>query len=395
MNISRIDSGVIRARVVDAAAGPHAFVVGQQMTGRVVEILSDRSLLLTLGSRQVIAQSSVPLQKGQAIAVSVTKGGPTVELKLQAPVLPDQPNAQRNYELASMLNALGQSVAPSPGYDQEAIRAVLGMLSDAAAASALKSSDANALQRMFQPLMPGADREAMAVALKQWLKNSGMLFEARVREVLAADPQASPEKVMEALAADLKVIVARIMSAVENVGAERVRGHSGGGYDSVAALIGHKTGQTESSPAWLAERLLAQQAEFAYRWVADGVVAFEVPVNLPEETAQAHVRFHREPTEKEGTPGPAHIDLFVETARLGPIAASARWMGRAVDATVVVEREPARDVLLARVDELKEPLGTMFARVSVDVLVGRVRRPSRTDSEHHDLPGGSVLSVRA
>jgi hypothetical protein len=245
------------------------------------------------------------------------------------------------------------------------------------------------------------DRRALTDALLDWLKNAQTLLEARVRTLAAVPPSASLEQAARTLAGDLQDLFGRLFAPPPDRAAARtstlVQEAGVRPEDGAAAPVPTSETQTiamSGRPEWLVERLLSQQAEFAYRWVAEGVLSFDVPVALPGRATQARVRFHREPPTEGDVPGPARLDLFVETDRLGPIAVTARWLGSKFDAMLVVEREAAREVLAERVAELTSPLGAVFKQVEVEVRVGRVRRPSRTSEERPEMPGGSVLSVR-
>ena len=266
MEISRDNLAIVRAVAADASALAEALVAGQRLNGRVVQLLVGNAALLAFGDRRLVAETRVPLSPGQLISVEVMKGGPAIELRLEPSVLPSTPAGDHAYALAALLTALSRPRTEAPVDLGAFLRALAQMPS--ADGRGQPHPLATALAQALRPLFPSEGRDAVEAALRRWWRDGGLLFEAHVRQAVAAGTGSTPEQALATVRSDLKVLLGQIAEAV-------AAGRLPDGAESVAA---------EQQTA-LAARLLGQQVEFAYQWVAHGVVTFEVPVGMPETVA--------------------------------------------------------------------------------------------------------------
>ncbi len=126
-------------------------------------------------------------------------------------VLPADPVAARAYDLAAVLNALAEPGGqPQPAVGQRAGAIPAAVMALRAAAELLPQPAAEALGRVLQPIVPDPAGKVTADAVRDRLRNSGVLFEAHVRGLLEGDPQMSADRVAAALPDDLRVLLSRL-----------------------------------------------------------------------------------------------------------------------------------------------------------------------------------------
>jgi hypothetical protein len=148
----------------------------------------------------------------------------------------------------------------------------------------------------------------------------------------------------------------------------------------------------------LAADVLARQAQFGLQWLAEGVVAFEVPVRLPSGDARATLRVRRDrDTGRETGDAPAFSVTFrVTSPMFGIVDTRASWRGGALSATISVERESTRAWLEPELASLVDALRGTFPRVTADLKVDPRRAQEPVDAPPlPNLPAGSIVSVRA
>jgi hypothetical protein len=296
-----------------------------------------------------------------------------------------------------------------------------------AASTFLPPTDAEALIRALLPLMSGRSGEAPALGppgteaarstlvpsgevsapflaaesltpavIRQGVRDSGLFFEARLRELLEASPPVRPEQALTILQSDAKTLLARLASAASSSAqlpgevAQQIL--QSGDRAPLVALPALAEGLRMA-----ADGLLAQQLETAYRWVNDGSLTFGIPLRLPDGQQTVLVQFRRNPDSAApaGTAGGLGVSIHVDSPVFGPVHATARWRGQSVQAAFFVEREAARAALEGQVERLRAGLGSSFTSVSVDVSVDPARAGvPQPPADPQTLPGGSIVSVR-
>jgi hypothetical protein len=378
VDVSRVASSVLRA-VADGTTRGDAFVVGQHLSGRVLQAMADGMLLIALGDRRVLAENrgAVPLAVGQEIAVEVLQAGEAIELRLEPAVLPSTVAGEQNYRLAAALNALAGGRGVSGASDSSAgFVALLRALGGGAESTPALDGAAAAVARAMDAVSADAPARALATELRAWIREGGLLFESHLRAAL--ERGRTPEEALAELCNDLKVLLGELARAS-------------------ADSSGPVSEQLKEMQDGVANGLLQRQAEFAYRWLTSGTAVFDVPVRSPEAERHVEIRVNRE---REGggagKPGRFRVVVFVPSDLLGSIEATLTWLPGRLDASFAVERASTADELRGALSPLSERLGLVFAAVSLDVAVEAerfVRR--RSDDAPPPLPGGSVVSVRA
>jgi hypothetical protein len=259
------------------------------------------------------------------------------------------------------------------------------------AALALPAAEAAAWDGVVRPLdaeggMRGAD------AVRHWLRNAGMLLERHLRALLEADPDVPPQRAVADIGPDLRMLIARLQRAGQPPSsAEAINALEPPPADTAAAAASPR-----SAADAVSERLLAEQLRVAREWLETGAIVFEIPIRLGNRDAGAAVRFRRERTSAGVEPGggPCTLALQVDSEALGAVQATVRWQGRSCHAAFFVERPEAVTVLEGHLYSLREGLGNVFSKVTLDVALDPVRA-RRSPPEPPQPPGpGSVVSVR-
>lgn len=397
MDPGRVDASLLRTLVVDPSAASRTFVPGQHLTGRVLQALGDQQFMLAFGDRQVVAQSALPLVPGQEIAVEVMKAGPRVELRLEQPILPASPSSDHTYALATVLQALKTTEGAGAGAlapDGAALLQALGALQQAGRTS-VPVPQAEALARLLQPLALTGNSAGLAAAVRDLFENSGLLFEARVRAVLASVPGATLDQVLATLQTDLKTLLGRL--ARDAAAGPKTGGTLDQELARGAASMDTAARTLVDQQSAFANQFLARQADFALRWLADGTVRFDLPVRLPGGDARVAIRLRRDrdADAEPGQPPAFSITLRLDQEALGAIEARARWWGSTVQAVFHVARDATRDLLRSELDSLTERLSAVFTNVTADVRVDATAlRDDAGPEPLPELPGGSIVNVR-
>jgi hypothetical protein len=378
VDISTVASSVLRA-VADGATRGDAFVVGQHLTGRVLQAMADGMLLIALGDRRVVAENrgAVPLAVGQEIAVEVLQAGESIELRLEPAALPTTGAGAQNYKLAAALNALGGGRGGSePAASGAGLAALLRAFGGGGETTPAFDGAATAVARALDALPADAPAAALATALRAWMREGGLLFESHLRAAL--ERGRTPDEALAELCKDLKVLLGELARA---------------SADSTGPASEHLREMQDG----VANGLLQRQAEFAYRWLTSGTAVFDVPVRDTDSERHVEIRVNRErEAGGAGKPGRYRVVVFVPSDVLGSIEATLTWRPGRLDASFAVERASTADELRATLSPLSDRLGQVFSAVSLDVAVDAERFVRRqTDEAPQPLPGGSVLSVRA
>ncbi len=201
MQILPIDPSFQRA-ILQGNAGPEGLnlTLGQRIVATILKVNSEGELLLDLGTQKLWARSALPFVEGQEIRLRVNQDGPIVQLQLLDIA---SESSVENYDLAAVLQAGDKTAAAS--LNPEKLLAALGELikSDVRSLSAPQSEQ---LKALLEPLTVSADSRTLVPQLKNQLENSGIFFEAKLRNVLEA-LSSSPEGALQKLGSDLKVLV--------------------------------------------------------------------------------------------------------------------------------------------------------------------------------------------
>ena len=386
---ARIETGWLRAVAVDTAVLVRALEPGQRLVGRVLQVTGENQFLLSFGDRRMIAQSALPLVPGQPITVEVVKTGALVELRMlqaaqQATAQLSPAQLDERLALAALITAVrqdGQTTTSTAQVDPQAVlRALLALKQPGR--SGLPTQDLDRLASLLSPVPTDAPPAALAGALRAAFERGGLLFEARLRQMLDANPGLSPEQTLEQLKDDARVLLGRVLA-----GSVTEQGDAAGGAQPGAG-----------KPEVLVAQMLARQAEMGLHWVADGTLRLDVPVRLPSGDAEASILVRRDP-EHETTPAasPAFSVTFrITSPMFGAVDTRASWRGRSFQATISVERDDTRVWLDGQLESLKRGLASTFSEVHADVRVDPARALGpASDDDLPDLPSGSIVNVRA
>jgi len=297
--------------------------------------------------------------------------------------------AEKNLQLAAVLAAVDTQTVVPAGAAPLAVSALLSL-----AGSRLAEEDRAFLGRMLQALIPRRAGEG-GEAIRERVEAGGLLLEARIRQVLAQQPSGDVREVLQALGPDVRVLLGRLLREPARIALAGEQAAVGDGQEATpaASVAGRATTQAGA----VAERILGQQLELAYRWMADGVLTFDVTVRLPGEETRATVQFQqeREAAGSGARAGASSVSVHVDSSTLGPIEATARWQDASCQAVCYVSTEAALAALRGESPSLHGGLSAVFPRASVDVVLDpsrAARRPSGFPPG--PLPGGSVVSVR-
>jgi hypothetical protein len=244
------------------------------------------------------------------------------------------------------------------------------------------------------PVASGADGGA---AIRERVEAGGATLEARLRGVIEQHPALDSTQLLRHVGPDVRIVLGRLL---ERGVAERpsalaadATGRAPGAMDEAAPAA-----QALAQADGVAGRILAQQLELAYRWMTEGVLAFDVAVRLPGEETRASVQFQRERegSAAEARSGACSISVHVDSTALGAIEATARWQGPSCHAVCYVSTDGARAALVGQAASFQSALAAVFPNTSVEVVLDPARAARRPSGFPPDpLPGGSVVSVRA
>lgn len=326
---------------------------------------------------------------GPGAPVSAAQQGPTVPLPPPSTIASDAALSSRGYDLAALAAAMTTSAgvtteSAEPGH---AVNSVVE-----AAARLLPPAAAAAIARLLRAIALEGPTGEIARGIEERLSAGGLLFEAHARAALTEERPGSEQPMTAVLSDDLRVLLARLVRGAQNrPGSPRLA--SG---DETRTIETSGLSETESVAVGLvAERVLAEQLHMAHEWVADAAVAFELPLRLGQQEARALVRFRKEAGESASA-GPAACVVSVQVASetLGPVSAAARWQGGTCHAAFFVERPESVPALQGHVEGLREGLGAVFSRLTIDISVDPARARRSPSSPPAPPQPGSVVSVR-
>jgi hypothetical protein len=322
---------------------------------------------------------------GVRLQPDVTPSDGGVRLQPDVPAAPAI--SDRNYDLAAVLAALAERIPASPGQVAGTSTIATSGLREAARAL-LGSAQAALLERLLLPIDPGAGSEALSARLREQVEAGGVFLEARLRGLLEPGSVMNP---LEALPPDIRVLLALVTHRLNARQAGQDQAHG----SAEVAEPGPRASESTASRE-VADRVLDRQLEVVHRWMADRVLAIDLPIQLRDEDATAAVRFRREGGggTGEGEGRVSVVEVHVHSAAYGPVHAVARWSRGACRSVCFVASERAAAAFSAELETLRSALGNVFHSVVAEVIVDAVRAAGPPPAEVGSLAAGSVVSVR-
>ncbi len=187
----------------DGATAPPLFAKGEIVEGTVTKSLSPNQAMVRLGGVEMLAQTKIQLMDGQSITGMVEKTAPLTVNLLQGKATADEKIAElvrlllpEKKPMADALTAVTQQANKSnlPPVAKEAMQALAPKL-------------AEAVVKDLAALTPEGTKTA--------IKQSGLFFEASLKEAAQAPKGERPAKVAQTIATDIKGRLATTLKTLE------------------------------------------------------------------------------------------------------------------------------------------------------------------------------------
>lgn len=365
MLINNLPQNLLQAAL--KALGPEGrtivFQEGEIIEGKVLKVLSSRQALLRVGGMEVMALTPSRLFEGQGIVgrvervapkitVSLLRGESTREVKtteLIRLLMPGKTEIGRS--LARVIDAAGaEALAPRA---REAMRTLAGALE-------------KTLSLDIGSLTPEKAREA--------LKSSGLFLEGALRA--AAEGRASKADIRAALEGDVKALLGKTLTAVEEEVGRLAREAEGaaktaekGGAPAPRAAVMDELAGTRQAAREIKDAVnnieLNQLINGAARESparAEAPMMYQMPFVHEGliQTARLYIQPREEKESAEGKTGKkketSRIVFMLSMSRLGPIRADIDVGPKRISGSIHVVSEEAAAHARALLSELVEPL---------------------------------------
>ena len=300
--------------------GARALTPGQVLHALVVGSPTANAVLLRVGELELVARTELPLSRGQALVLEVTRGGDIPELRVVG-----EPS-ERDLVAQALRASLPRALPLGDVLDR--LTATWRAVRDA---GALPPAVSREVDRLVQGLRSAAPAPA---ALRQAAADSGLFLEARLAQG-RFDP------------ADMKGLLLRLLDRLPPKGAgARPAAPDEPRPDALrrgAELIGTLRDEAEAALATLRGRQLASLPDAGQppAW------HFELPLRDPSgRETTLWLRAERDADGRESAPRWS-VTLRLDLEPLGPVHAQLSLHGERIAATLWAER-PATATLLDR-----------------------------------------------
>ena len=335
--------------------------VGQQLNALVVATRPDSSVLLSVGGKQFVATTDIPVQQGSTLRLEVKQAGPEVVLKQV-----DQGQAQ---QAAPRTDAAGRAADNAIALSSARPSALLNQL--AAQPARFGSPD---LQELARELL-GRSLKADSLKpgdLRKALQSSGLFTEVDLASGQTRRAQQSSKATLSQLQA-LALALADEQSeeAVEGMVLRQIADKAGGLLNGIAQ------NQLASLPV----------DDNAARWV------FTLPLQLQNHFHDVRTVIERERRGPQGEEEEVwRASLSLDLPRLGAVDIRVQMVRGAVSVNFSCENSTSSRVLNGAMSNLEQRL--MLREINVDHLAAEVTARSDVQSEDPN-PSHGGLSVDA
>jgi len=366
--------------------------IGQRFTARVLQAQAEGQLVIELNRQSYIANSNLPLAAGQEFPVQVTQTGQPIQLKILGD---NQQSTIENLLLAELVQAKSELATASAKLQPGTLLTLLKQIADTEN-PILSVAQIQQIQKLLTPIPIGPESQRVQQSLKNFVENSGIFFEAKLRTLIESLPLAPP-LALPKMAGDLKVLLGNLQTAaaraLRNTSVDSMPIQTFEEKNPVAQAMG--TILEQRVP--LMDEVIARQTEAAYRWNKDGTFCMDVPLGLLNQDGHARIRFHLR-SKRSGSKHsnrPATIDIRLELQSTGRIEVWAQWWDAQIQAKLYVESGTIRDLFEPYLDDLQQSLAEAgFKQVGLEVSVDPVRLYRLETDAEPITAEHSLLSIR-
>jgi hypothetical protein len=351
--------------------------LGQLVEGKVMRLLSNHTYLINFMGFKVVAESMISLTPGQQIQVRVVQTNPQVVMSLVTEMVPEQKALSliRSYlplqiHWGGLIESLSEVLTDKGLYLLEMVvdREVLGKV-----ISCLSS------------LSFGTDKMVDSRNIKQFIENSGLFYESKLKQSLFLE-ESLPKQLMKIAEKDFKGLLLSLSQKLEDAS-----GRLDEGRDVISSgKVGNMLRMVNSS----IKRIELHQLVNYLTTRNDQQLVFQIPLILPEgiKTAQLYIRYGHQRGKKRGVKqDDFYIVFLLNMKSLGDLRIDTHFFKKRISCKIQVGNKETANFVKKNLSKLSQQLESSDYKVEkLDCIVSN----GEDVKKEAPLQGFSLLKMR-
>ncbi len=365
--------------------------LGDQLTGRVLEVKGQGLALFDFTRMKAWAQVAFPVKKGEVIEVSVVEKGPQLKLKLLDPSRKAASYASRVFAISEFP---AEKTLKSLQSEIKKIMATQGRMLELPTMPRHVQTSIVRIASHFQQLNMGEKVSELSSQLRSYIENSGAFFEKKIenaigklqpadREISSKDLHQSSE-IKDIIKNDLKPNLF-ILKYFFDKNEMKSAGENENHLKNLKPLINRIL---EDLGLQQGKAIDAQQKQKAE---GSQIITFALP--LREENHSGKLRIYYAGKSKNGPKEGFKMSLLLQMEKIGDIRTDFFLLNKDLRITFYINDHKIKKIITAHADLIKKPLTEHFSHLMLDVVVSE-RKIEEFKIEHLMSENTSLLDLR-